>query len=233
MTARVLFWLIASGLSLSLLLDSVLVDVEAYSLGQWKLGAVVDGVGGAAHVLLPGIGAGFAATAGLFFAAEGSADFGARGAYVDVGDAAVGAGGGEELFSFAQVHGEDAGGEALGYVVVEGKGFGELTIFEDVEDGGEGFAFDDFGLGGGFDEGGADVEGIRIFGGDAIAAGDGGSASASFFESTLHGEVGALVDERADQGAGFARVAYDDGGIDLLESRDELVVDGFVDDEAA
>ncbi len=49
----------------------------------------------------------------------------------------------------------------------------------------------------------------------------------------MHRVEGALVDEWADEGAGFARVADDDGGVDLFELRDELVVDAVVDDEAA
>ena len=48
-------------------------DVEADPLGEREVSAVVDGVGSAAHVLLPRIGAGFAAASSLFFAAEGSA----------------------------------------------------------------------------------------------------------------------------------------------------------------
>ena len=103
-------------------------DVEADALGERKVGAVVDGVGGAAHVLLPGVGAGFAAAAGFFFAAEGSADLCAGGADVDVGDAAVGAGGGEEVFGFAEVQGEDGGGEALGDVVLQRDGFVEVGV---------------------------------------------------------------------------------------------------------
>ena len=58
--------------------------------------AEVDGVGLAAHVGLPGVGAALAAAAGLLLAAEGAADLGAAGAGVDVGDAAVAARGGEE-----------------------------------------------------------------------------------------------------------------------------------------
>jgi len=43
---------------------------------------------------------------------------------------------------------------------VEAKGVVEVGVFEDVEDGSEGFVFDGIGLGGDFDEGGADVERI-------------------------------------------------------------------------
>ena len=50
------------------------VDLEADTLRERKIGAVVDRVGGAPHVLLPGVGAGFPAPSGLFLAAEGPAD---------------------------------------------------------------------------------------------------------------------------------------------------------------
>ena len=56
-----------------------------------------------AHVYLPGIGAGFAASAGFLFASEGPADFGSRGADVHVGNAAIGAGLGKEAFGFLSI----------------------------------------------------------------------------------------------------------------------------------
>ena len=52
---------------------------------------VVDRVGLAAHVGLPGVAAAFAAAAGFLFAAEGAADLRAAGADVHVGDAAIAA----------------------------------------------------------------------------------------------------------------------------------------------
>ena len=64
---------------------------------------------------------------------------------------------------------------------MEAEGFVEVGVFQDVEDGGEGFVFDGIGLGGDFDQGGADVEGVWIFGSvavlgaDAVASGDGGA----------------------------------------------------------
>src|SRR4051812_42542679 len=64
-------------------------DVELHALRQRQLAAVVDRVGGAAHVRLPAVGARFAAAAGLLLAAERAADLGARGPDVDVGDAAI------------------------------------------------------------------------------------------------------------------------------------------------
>ena len=53
--------------------------------------AVVDGAGLAAHIGLPGVGAGFAPAAGLLLAAEGAADLGAGRADIHIGDAAIGA----------------------------------------------------------------------------------------------------------------------------------------------
>ena len=75
---------------------SVRIDLEPNPLRQRQLARVVDGVGRAAHVRLPRIGAGLAAAAGVLLAAEGAADLGAGGADVDVGDAAVGAGRAQE-----------------------------------------------------------------------------------------------------------------------------------------
>ena len=87
---------------------------------------------------------------------------------------------------------------------------------------------------GDFDECGADVEG---FGARGVATRSppvmvAPEARASV-EGVLHGVEGALVDEWADEGVGFAWVADVDGGVDLFELRDELVVDVVVDDEAA
>ena len=65
----------------------VLLELDTLSEGQ--LLRVVDGAGGAPHVLLPGIGAGLAAAARRLLAAESTADFrtGSRDVHVD--DAAV------------------------------------------------------------------------------------------------------------------------------------------------
>ena len=82
----------------------------------WASGSVaapVDGVGLAAHVGLPGIRAGLAAAAGVLLAAEGAADLGARGAEVDVGDAAVAAGGRQERFRVLQPVGEQRRRQAV------------------------------------------------------------------------------------------------------------------------
>ena len=59
------------------------------------------------------VGAGLAAAAGFLLAAERAADLGARGADIDVGDAAVGARGATEELRLAQVVGEDRRRQAL------------------------------------------------------------------------------------------------------------------------
>src|SRR5260370_29705633 len=66
-----------------------------------------------------------------------------------------------------------------------------------------------------------------------MASGDGGAGGTGFFEGLVHGVEGAFVDEGAYEGVGFAWVADVDGGVDLFELGDELVVDAVVDDEAA
>ena len=118
-------------------------QIELDALRQRQLIGPVDGVGLAPHVLLPGIGAGFAPAAGFFFAAEGAADLGAGGADVHVGDAAVAARGRQEILGILQVGGEDGGGQALGHVVVHAMASSRVLIRHDVEDRGEGFGLDD------------------------------------------------------------------------------------------
>ena len=71
-------------------------NVELDALGQGQAVAVVNRVGGAAHIGLPGIGAGFTPAAGFLLAPERPADFGAGWADIDVGDAAIRADGGDE-----------------------------------------------------------------------------------------------------------------------------------------
>src|SRR5438128_10999404 len=90
------------------------LNVEAHALRERQGARVVDGVGGAAHVGLPGVAAGLASTASLLLAAEGAADFRAAGADVHVGDAAVAAGSAHEPLGLLQLAREDARGESLG-----------------------------------------------------------------------------------------------------------------------
>ena len=81
--------------------------LELDALRQRQRVGVVDRVGLPAHVGLPRVGARFASAAGFLLAAEGAADFGAAGADVDVGDAAVASRLRPGMFGFAQVGGED------------------------------------------------------------------------------------------------------------------------------
>src|SRR5689334_16021993 len=71
-------------------------DSKINPLRQRQGGGIVDGVGRPPHVRLPCIRAAFAAAAGFLFPAERAADLRAARADVDVGDAAVAAGGTEE-----------------------------------------------------------------------------------------------------------------------------------------
>ena len=137
----------------------------------------------------------------------------------------------------------------------------EGLVAEDVEDGGEGFVFDEVGLGGELDQGRSDVEGLglrvgsthlsldptvvgssrrwgtRIGGGldyvEALAAGDLAAGGVGFGEGFLHGVEGVSVDEGADEGFGVAWVTDGDGLVDATELGEELVVDRGVDEEAA
>src|SRR5690606_4425328 len=85
-------------------------EVELDALGQRQRVGVVDRVGLAAHVGAPGVRTGLATATGLLLAAEGTTDLGARGPDVDVGDAAVGAGGRQEGLGALEVGGEDRRG---------------------------------------------------------------------------------------------------------------------------
>src|SRR6202171_6659060 len=80
-------------------------------LRERQLTAPVHGIGLAAHVRLPGIGARLAAAAGILFTTEGAADFGARGAEIDVGETAVAGGGRQEGFRVLQSIGEQRRGQ--------------------------------------------------------------------------------------------------------------------------
>src|SRR5690606_29095130 len=115
---------------------SLLAKLDA--LGQWQGGAVVDRGGAAAHVLLPGVGAGFSAAAGVFFAAEGAADLGAGGADIDAGQTAVGAGRAQEAVGLAHVAGTDRRREPLRDAVVQVNRLVQRVVAGDVQQRGEG-----------------------------------------------------------------------------------------------
>ncbi len=93
----------------------------------------------------PGVGAGFAAAAGLLFTAQRAADPGAGRADVDVGDAEVGVGGADEPLGLAHVAVDDrrphgprsARGQPIGVIEIatadwiDGRGKG-LTKASDI-----------------------------------------------------------------------------------------------------
>src|SRR5262245_60810358 len=80
---------------------------EVHALREWKIGRVVHGVGGPAHVGLPRIRTRLATATGLLLAAERAADLRARGTDVDVGDAAVRTVGRHEALGLPHIEGED------------------------------------------------------------------------------------------------------------------------------
>src|SRR5687767_9135548 len=96
-TARLLVRLLTGTFTAGSWLATGGLEVELDALGERQRVGMVDGVGLAAHVHLPGVGAGLATAAGFLLAAEGATDLGAGGADVHVGDAAIGAGRAEEL----------------------------------------------------------------------------------------------------------------------------------------
>src|SRR5690606_9495976 len=75
---------------------------EADALGQRQVIAIVDCVGGAPHIGAPAVRAALAAAAGLLLAAKGPADLRTRGSDVDIGYAAVGSAGRQEMLGFLQ-----------------------------------------------------------------------------------------------------------------------------------
>src|SRR5208282_5049922 len=98
------------------------------------------GVGGAAHIGLPGVGARFTAPAGLLLAAEGAADLGARRTDVHIGDAAVRAARRQEQLGLAQIIGEDRRRKALLDGVLPCDRVAEIAVFHDIENRREGLA---------------------------------------------------------------------------------------------
>ena len=92
----------------------MLASTELDALGQRQRVGVVHGRGLPAHIGFPRIRAGLASAAGFLLAAEGAADFGAAGADVDVGDAAVASRCGEEAFGFAEIGGAFGGEKETG-----------------------------------------------------------------------------------------------------------------------
>ena len=79
---------------------------ELDSLSQRQVLPPVDGIRLAAHVIFPSIRTRFAATTGLLFAAECTADLRAGRADVDIGDTAIATVRGQELLGAVEALGE-------------------------------------------------------------------------------------------------------------------------------
>src|SRR5215471_14485061 len=122
------------------------LSAEFDALGERQRIGVVDGRGLPAHVGLPRIRTGFAAATRLLLAAECSADLGTRRPDVDIGNAAIGTGGGQEALGLLYVAGEDAGRQALWNGVVERQRVVEFRVAHHIENGCEGLARDSGGL---------------------------------------------------------------------------------------
>src|ERR1035437_1621935 len=75
---------------------AALSELEFDALRQRQLAGPIERIGLPAHVGLPRVAARFAPAAGIFLAAERAADFGAAGADIDIGDAAIAAAMAEE-----------------------------------------------------------------------------------------------------------------------------------------
>ena len=134
------FWLLLLCLAQSLQPLCCLLELDA--LGKGQLGAVVDGDGGSAHVLLPGVAAGFAAAARLLLATKGTANLCTVGGDVDVDNARVGAKGADPLEDLGWVAREHAAGQALAGRVVDGNGLLKGLELGHIQDGGKGLGHD-------------------------------------------------------------------------------------------
>ena len=80
------------------------------SLRERKLGGEIDRVGLTPHVLLPTIASAFATAAGVFFAAERAANFGAAGSGVHIRDSAIASDRADEFFRLPHIVGENRAG---------------------------------------------------------------------------------------------------------------------------
>src|SRR5699024_3059255 len=117
---------------------------ELHSLSQRKFAGIVDGVGRAAHVGLPGVGAGFAAAASLLFTTECAADFSTGGTDVYIGDTAVGARSRQEELCLGVVLREDSRGQTLWHSVMQGDCLIEVRVGQNIENWREGFIVHNF-----------------------------------------------------------------------------------------
>src|SRR3989344_5182845 len=97
---------------------SRLSHVELDALGEWQVVAPIHGARLPAHVLLPRIGTGLAASARFLFAAAGTADLCSRWGTVHISDAASCTHCREEQFRLLEVLGEDRARQTLRHIIV-------------------------------------------------------------------------------------------------------------------
>src|SRR5207247_9435195 len=84
-----------------------LARAELDSLCQRQLRGKVNRVGLAAHVILPAIASALATAAGIFLAAERTADLRAAGSRIHIGNSAIASHCTDEFLGFAYVVGEN------------------------------------------------------------------------------------------------------------------------------
>jgi len=186
------------------------------------------------HIVLPGIAAAFAPAAGFLFAAEGAPDFSAAGAQVDIGDAAITAVGGKELFSFTQVVGENSRAEPLGHFVMIGKRLVQSPVGDEIEDGGEGLFMHDLHIVARGYQARANVAAA------GVARPVKGFAAienlAAFLarrrEGRLHIFDSARVDQRPHKCAGFQRIANANLLVRADQAAGQGLANGLVQDKA-
>ncbi|QTK81409.1 Hypothetical protein AT6N2_L0496 [Agrobacterium tumefaciens] len=210
-----------------------LFDIEGNALRQRQRLGVVDGVGRAAHIGLPGIRTGFTSTPGFLLTAECAADFSTRGTDIDIGDAAIRAFRRQEPLGLLNVASEDRGGKSGGDSIMRVDRLVEIAVLHDVEDRGERLFQNGANLLGHFNQCWFYVIGICRTRIHAVAAVYRATGRLGGLERLLHAVKGRLVDQRADECGTFQRIADGDGGIGFLQTRHQLVIDAVMHEKAA
>lgn len=160
-----------------------------------------------------------------------AADLSAGRADVDFGDVAVGADGGQEALTFADVAGEDGGGQALGHTVQFRDGVVEVIDRDDVQDRREGLIL--YGLvlvlgahNGGYHEVAAFEVALHLCA--ASAAQQFSAFLLHGFQGSFHGLHGIFVDERSAQGRSVVKVAEADAFVGLEKAGFDHIDNGLL-----
>ena len=178
----------------------------------------------AAHVGLPGIGAGLAPTAGVFLATERSADLGAAGADVDVGDPAIRAVDTEEALSRPNTIRENRGTETLAHSIVQRDRIIQLVELIYIKDRRERLISSDQGISPGGDAHDCRLDEMTGFVRESFDAGDTTAKNLapltrSAKQRCVHFIHCTLIDQRPHQRLRVERVANGD----LLVCPDETI----------